>query len=484
MDGSRPRSFLPLRVLRALLRGAILLRSLPVRGIFPREMADLWTEDRVTALAPDSSSADAGRGLATTRKWVTLGCSDRAIWGECQGSGKNPYQVRVDLSEPAFKCSCPSRKFPCKHSLGLMYLLARDASALTESPEPQWVAEWLDARGARAAKKAEKAATGAEKTPDPVAQARRAAKREQAVAAGLDEFEIWLRDLVRAGLATAQARPMKFWETAAARLVDAQAPGLAALVRELPDIIASGEGWQRRAVDHIGRITLILRAARRLDQLPEDLRTETRTAIGWTIAKDDVLATPPVADRWLVLGRCVEQDDRLKVQRTWLWGVASARPALILDFAAGNAPLDASLSVGAVLDADLCFYPGSLALRALVKDRRGVSAPTGPLPGFPTLAPALTCFAQYLARCPWLPRLALPLTSVLPVRRGSAAMLADSTGRALPISRRFSRFWHMLALSGGHPLNVAGEWDGDTFLPLSIWTPGAGGCKDVGLRIA
>nr|WP_279163542.1 SWIM zinc finger family protein [Rhodococcus erythropolis] len=26
----------------------------------------------------------------------------------------------VDLRGPAYKCSCPSRKFPCKHALGLL----------------------------------------------------------------------------------------------------------------------------------------------------------------------------------------------------------------------------------------------------------------------------------------------------------------------------------------------------------------------------
>jgi uncharacterized Zn finger protein len=27
--------------------------------------------------------------------------------------------VSVDLSGPAFRCTCPSRKFPCKHGLAL-----------------------------------------------------------------------------------------------------------------------------------------------------------------------------------------------------------------------------------------------------------------------------------------------------------------------------------------------------------------------------
>src|SRR5690606_20793353 len=113
---------------------------------------------------------------------------------------------------------------------------------------------------------------------------------------------------------------------------------------------------------------------RNLDSLPADLRTETRTALGWNIPKEEVLAIPAITNRWLVLGRSVEQEDRLRVQRTWLWGRASDRAALILDFAAGAAPLDSSLAVGAEIDADLCYYPGSASFRALIKDSRAVAA--------------------------------------------------------------------------------------------------------------
>src|SRR5262245_55541108 len=84
-----------------------------------------WTVDQILALAPDSQSAKAGNQLATLRKWDRLGRNQQSIWGECQGSGEKPYQTRIDLSEPAFQCSCPSRKFPCKHALGLWLLAAQ-----------------------------------------------------------------------------------------------------------------------------------------------------------------------------------------------------------------------------------------------------------------------------------------------------------------------------------------------------------------------
>jgi uncharacterized Zn finger protein len=78
--------------------------------------------EQVAALAPDASALAAGKKTAAPRLWDALGRSDAAMWGECKGSAV--YQVRVALGDLAAKCSCPSRKFPCKHALGLLFLAA------------------------------------------------------------------------------------------------------------------------------------------------------------------------------------------------------------------------------------------------------------------------------------------------------------------------------------------------------------------------
>ena len=70
-----------------------------------------YSAEQIIALATDAASAKAGRSLAAASKWQHVGQDERALWGECQGSGAKPYQTVIDLSEPAFKCSCPSRKF-------------------------------------------------------------------------------------------------------------------------------------------------------------------------------------------------------------------------------------------------------------------------------------------------------------------------------------------------------------------------------------
>src|SRR5687767_9951371 len=110
-------------------------------------MAD-WTLQQIQQLAPDAASMQAGQGLAKPNKWESLGRNERLLWGECRGSGTNPYQVRIDMQDAAYKCSCPSRKLPCKHILGLLVLMVDGAVPLKEGL-PAFVSEWSGNRAKR-----------------------------------------------------------------------------------------------------------------------------------------------------------------------------------------------------------------------------------------------------------------------------------------------------------------------------------------------
>ena len=259
-----------------------------------------WSSERVAALAPDPASASAGQALASERSGSALGRSDRAIWGLCQGSGKQPYQARVDLAEPAFKCSCPSRKFPCKHGLGLLLLFAKNAGRLSQPATSRTGSPtgWPIASTGRRRRPSRRQSRQAEKPVDLESQAKRAAQRDARVRDGVAGCRVWLEDLVRRGLAAAQSDPAADWERAAARLVDAQAPGLASFIRRIPMTMASGPGWDTRTVDLLGRLHLLLCAAQRLDDLPPDVAGDVRTALGWTQSREDALGSAGVADRW------------------------------------------------------------------------------------------------------------------------------------------------------------------------------------------
>jgi SWIM zinc finger len=430
-----------------------------------------WTTQQILALAPDTGSAKAGQGLATARKWLTLGTDGQTAWGLCQGSGKDPYQTLINLTEPAFRCSCPSRKFPCKHALGLFLLLASSAAAFKEKKPPDWAGEWLASRAKRAQQRSEKQAKAesGEKIVDEAAQAKRAASREAKVTAGLRELELWLRDITRGGLAAVQSQPLQFWERTAARLVDAQASGAARLTREMAGIPASGEGWESRLLERMSRLYLLIEGFKRVNDLPPATQSDIRASIGWTQNQEDLSREAGVRDRWLVLGQRVVEEDRLRAQRIWLWGEQSGRAALILHFAHGHQPLDVSFTTGAVIEAELAFFPSGYPLRAIVKQRLGAAAPTGRISGCAKIADAHEAFVGAIAANPWLEIFPMLLVNVTPFRRGEGWSVRDAEGRALNLAPGFDFGWMMLALSGGHEIDVFGEWDGDHLWPLSAF---------------
>src|SRR3954447_16579349 len=118
-----------------------------------------WTEQQVAQLAPDASSAAAARKLARPGPWFDTGSTDALVWGKCQGSGSTPYQVSVDLTGPAFTCSCPSRKFPCKHGLALLFLWVDGDGAVADAAEASdFARDWQADRTTRSQETAERRA--------------------------------------------------------------------------------------------------------------------------------------------------------------------------------------------------------------------------------------------------------------------------------------------------------------------------------------
>ena len=432
-------------------------------------MVATLTAEQVLALAPDPAAASAGRGVASAGRWVLLGRSGQAVWGEYRGSGRHPYQTQADLDGPAYRCTCPSRKLPCKHALGLLLLLAGEHVTVPETGPPGWVAEWLAARAGRAARRAARPERPA--APDPAAQARRAADRAAKVEAGLAELGLLLRDVVRAGLASG-GRPTRSWEEAAARMVDAQAPGLGGRLRRIAALPRVGERWSERLLEELARLHLLVEAYHRLDRLPPETQADVRALIGWPQPKDELLAQPGLRDRWGVVAQRVADEDRLRVQRTWLWGARSDRAALLLDFAPAGQPLPAGAPPGSGLDAELVFYPGSTPLRALVKAEHGGRFEFPTLrPGLATAKDAYAAYAAALATNPWVGPLPVVLDAVVPVPRRDW-VLRDSSGGCLPLSPWFGAGWQLAALAGGRPVRVFGEWDGEHLLPLAVLAGG------------
>ncbi|WP_037605621.1 SWIM zinc finger family protein [Streptacidiphilus rugosus] len=438
-------------------------------------MDDRWTAEHVLSLSPDAASRKAAAELGTADPWSGTGANETAVWGACRGSGSRPYRTVVALDGPAYHCSCPSRKFPCKHALAL--LLLRSAGELTGAAAPDWADAWLTARRQHAdgAASPTASATGPADSPTPAparddaAAAARRRRREARVAAGAAELQARLEDQLRGGLADAPTRGQAFWEGVAARMVDAQAPGLAARARELGALPASGGSWPSRLVEEYGLLHLLAAGYQRVDALPAPLAATVRARVGFTVDNAEVLGGGPlIRDRWLVLGSRDSADDRLTTRRLWLHGARSGRLALLLSFGRPGVAPELALPTGLEVDADLAFHPAARPLRAALGSRYAAPvAPTAPGPVGVTLDAALTEYARALGEDPWLESWPTVLTGVTPVPTESGWQLVDATG-AVPL--RTASLWRLVAASGGRPVTLFGECGHRGFSAVTCWT--------------
>jgi hypothetical protein len=434
----------------------------------------VFSREQVLGMAPDAAAAKAALGQAVPAKWSGMGHDDSAVWGECQGSGANPYRCQVALADGAVRCSCPSRKVPCKHALGLLLLLSGEEVPTGSSPD--WVVEWLASRFARTAGESGAAAGPA----DPQAQQRRAASRDRKVDAGVEELRRWLADLARGGLAAAQAQPWSWWDQEARRMIDAQARGLAGYVRRLAEIAAAGShrhDWPERMLDQLGALHLLCEAWTRRDRLPPETAAAMRARLGYTTSAHEVLQSGErLTDAWAVLGQRHSDDGQLASLQQWAYGELTGMVVTYLVFGVTGQPLRPGLPPGRRTLATVAVYPGTLPPRVVIADQLDDGRPLGPLPGAACWEDALSGAAAMLSVDLWADTLPLAVKTVTVLPAGGAQgrpwLLRDNVGQAMPVASSPEVRWRLLALSGGRPIDVAGEWDGFAFTPQAAGVAG------------
>jgi hypothetical protein len=456
------------------------------------------TLEKIEALSPDQSSIDAARKLLKPGGWPKLAWDgSELVWGECQGSGATPYRVVISESDAGYKCSCPSRKFPCKHSLALMWLRAESKATFALAEVPEWVRDWVSRRRGPAAavtteakdakpkiSMANSEAGAGETESDPKAEARAAAARERnrreretAILAGLDELDTWLSDHVERGVAALVTQNGQACKLIAQRLVDAKASGLAARLEGLTaKLFALPEGLRPVvAIEELGQIYLLAEAYRRQDSLSAELKADVRQAVGWAITRETLLADTTalrVRGSWRVVATLSEvQADRLRRIETWLWNedlLTSPHFALLLDFvpvATGAAM--GGYSVGDRLQAELVFYPSSVPLRALILTSAGAANGLDTELQLPDgrLDDAYATYEMALRELPWIGTWPLSFRAARVRRSGKSLFLCDagaaagSTGFPLRPSQ-----WETAApLARLERLDGIGLWDGRYF---------------------
>lgn len=409
------------------------------------------TEEQIVQLAPDAASVKAGKGLAVKSKWPLLHFSQRAVWGHCQGSGKNPYQTVVDMNEIAFRCSCPSRKFPCKHGLGLLLLYAAHPELFSSEEEPDWVSEWLSKREAKAEKKEQKAKS--DKPVDEEAQARRAASRHKKVLDGIDDLQIWIKDLLRNGLLNVPERAYSLFDNIARRMVDAQATGLVNRLRAIQEIDFYKESWKYILTDRLSKLYLLSESYRHIDAQPEDWKWEIRTQIGYPQSKEEVLAGEGVRDEWMVVHRRVSDQNGVRMSAYWLYGKESRRFAVYLDFTAPGKLPDFNLLPGSTYSAEICYYKGVAQIRGLLRDYS--PSDNRFMPKFcHDLDEATSLYRKTMRENPFVEEIPMLVDNLRIASKGKDLYLLDAAGKAVVAEVDDAIKTDILAITGGKPFSV------------------------------
>lgn len=427
--------------------------------------------EQVISLAPDAGTLNRAKKLAKPGSFSNMAGNERALWAQIKSSGSGGYQGYVDLQGPAYRCSCPVHKQPCKHIMALLLYAAENPPPEAEPPEE--LRAWLEKRDGTAARK-----TKSENTvPDAAAQQKRIQQREEKVRQGLDELERFLEDAVRIGLAELSKRQADTWEKIQRRLVDAQALGLASRIEWMRRQMRAGPHWEGPVFQALLELHLLVSAYRRQDQLAPEWAQDIREYLGWRRDSDEVLASPALEGTWWVLSQGIRYESGLFSQSIWFCDLATGRFALNRNFAPqqNRSSLAAGFLNGSVIDAKVHYYSSHAPLRALiVHDIDSRRQPDGPMReqlrhwAHPDLDAAIRTARALQCQNPFTHEIPLLIDDLRLVMKGGRFALADGGGRLLPLARDYAQLWQLLAALGDQSALLFLVFDGQAAKPWAL----------------
>ena len=211
------------------------------------------TEEYVDAAAPNTNAITKGWDLVNKRYFVKLFKSEdeTLIFGECKGSGRSNYFPSADFlkpESPVFRCTCPSRQFPCKHCLGLLYAFAA-GKTFTGADIPRDILEKRKKTAARAERKKRITQPGKKKTDKSALK-----KKIKSQLEGLELLGSITANIVKNGFASLDPRTLQTLEKQAKELGNYYLPGAQTALRRFLLLFKNNEKWENIYTDALIQI--------------------------------------------------------------------------------------------------------------------------------------------------------------------------------------------------------------------------------------
>lgn len=244
-------------------------------------MIELTTQ-KIEGYAQNLEAAKNGRALVAKNKFANLKIDkdQTLIWGDCAGSGKNPYYCSADFIEennPVFRCNCPSRQFPCKHALGLMFAYQQQASGFTIDEIPQDITNKRDKIEKKQEKKEQEKKSLKEKAEQPKKVNKAAViKKIDTQLLGIQTAGKILNNIVQNGLSSINAKEKRNLQTQIKELGNYYIPGIQTAYNDLLLDLEDVENEQySHVIDQLNYIAALLKKATEyLNQRKEDPEAE------------------------------------------------------------------------------------------------------------------------------------------------------------------------------------------------------------------
>jgi hypothetical protein len=254
-------------------------------------------------------------------------------------------------------------------------------------------------------------------------------------------------------------------------MVDAQAPGLAGMIRGLGETNFYTEGWPTPFMDQLLRIYLVMEGYKNSSSLSESLQQDIRTWIGFTQNQEELKEQTGITDTWLVLSKQSIEVDAVTTERTWLYGTKSNRYALLLQFIIRGQGIQHSLTPGMFVQAELVFFPSASPLRAIIKQQVSTNAVSefNKFENWQQVAETETDLNNQL---PFRSERPFVIQQLKPVQYNKQWWLQDRDNKLMQLKNEYKSIWKLLSLSAGNPSDMAVIGKEDQFEPVGLWQQG------------
>ncbi|MEL6676469.1 MAG: hypothetical protein AAFR61_29945, partial [Bacteroidota bacterium] len=262
------------------------------------------------------------------------------------------------------------------------------------------------------------------------------AQRMANIQAGLAELRQWLEDVSLVGLAELTQQPSAYWEQRAARLVDAQAGGLAESMRQIPTMLLA-EDWQEQLLRTLARFYLFIQGFEQFEQLSPALQADLLQRVGVNVKKAVLMEQEGEADHWLVLGQRTIIGERLDLRRSWIKGLHSHQEGMILEYAFASQGFDSAISSGHLLSGKWVYYPSSRPLRGMFKAKEKLAQESPAPQALPDFAAFFDHYSESLQALPFQRLVLCHVNDVRLVRSEEQWWIRDKNQISLPLDEKF-----------------------------------------------